>query len=89
MVTCIGQITPGAGTVVLTEAPAQPLPHEIVERAKPGCGVPTGARAGDTSTAASRLHSPKKSNAIPSRRWLQIVFKAAGPATDKFPVPRA
>jgi hypothetical protein len=83
MLICIGQITPGAGKVALAGAPSWPLPKEIVARVKPGFGVPTDARAGDTSAAASRLRDPEKSKPIPSRRWWQFVFKAAGPAGDK------
>ncbi len=85
----IGQITPGAGKVALAGAPSRPLPQEIVARAKTGFGVPTGAWAEDTSGASS-LPSPGKSKGMTSRRWLQFVFKAAGPASDKwFPVSRA
>lgn len=81
MLICIGQITPGAGKVELAGAPS--LPKEIVTRVTPGFGVPTDARAGDTSAAASRLRDPDKSKPIPCRRWWQFVFKVAGPAGDK------
>jgi asparagine synthase (glutamine-hydrolysing) len=85
----IGRIAPGAGKVALAVAPSRPLPQEIVARAKTGFGVPTGAWAGDTSTA-SGLRSPGRSKGMTSRRWSQFVFKAAGPAGDKWvPVSRA
>jgi len=85
----IGQIMPGAGKRALAAAPSHPLPAEIVARAKTGFGVPTGAWAGDIS-ASGGLHSPGKSKGLTSRTWSQFVFRAAGPAGDKWlPVSRA
>ncbi len=44
---------------------------------------------GDTSAEASGLRSPGKSKGMTFRPCLQLIFKAAGPADDKFPVSRA
>ena len=87
----IGQIRPGEGKVALAVAPSRPLPNEIVARAKTGFGVPTGAWAGDKDILASGgLRSPGKSKGLTSRMWSQFVFRAAGPAGDKWlPVSRA
>ena len=85
----IGQIMPGAGKLALAAAPSHPLPDEIVARAKTGFGVPTSAWAGDAS-ASSGLRSSGKSKGLTSRRWSQLVVKAAGPAGDNWlPVSRA
>ena len=89
MLTCIGQITPGAGKVALAGGPSRPLPQEIVARAKTGFGVSTGIWAADT-LAAGGLRRPAKSKSLISRRWLQFVLEAAGPAGDRwFPVSHA
>jgi len=79
----IGQIRLGEGKVALAEAPLRPLPDEIVARAKTGFGVPTGAWVGDSS-ASGGLRNPGKSKGLSSRRWSQFVFRAAGPAGDKW-----
>jgi asparagine synthase (glutamine-hydrolysing) len=85
----IGRIMPGAGKLALAAAPSHPLPDEIVARAKTGFGVPTSAWAGDAS-ASSGLRSSGKSKGLTSRRWSQLVVKAAGQASDKWlPVSRA
>jgi asparagine synthase (glutamine-hydrolysing) len=85
----IGRIMPGAGKLALAAAPSHPLPDEIVARAKTGFGVPTSAWAGDAS-ASSGLRSSGESKGLTSRRWSQLVVKAAGQASDKWlPVSRA
>ena len=85
----IGQIMPGAGKLALAAAPSHPLPDEIVARAKTGFGVPTIAWARDAS-ASGGLRISGKSKGLTSRRWSQLVFRAAGPAGDTWlPVSRA
>ena len=80
MLTCIGEITPGAGKVALAGAPSRPLPQEIVARAKTGFGVPTGAWARDTS----KVGGFGKSKGLTSRGWSQFVVRSAGTACDKW-----
>jgi asparagine synthase (glutamine-hydrolysing) len=85
----IGQIRPGEGKVALAGAPSRPLPNEIVTRAKTGFGVPTSAWAGE-ALASDGVRNPGKSKGLSSRRWSQFVFRAAGPAGDKWvPASRA
>jgi asparagine synthase (glutamine-hydrolysing) len=85
----MGEIRPGVGKNALAAAPSQPLPDEIVARAKTGFGVPTSAWAGE-ALASSGLRSSGKSKGLTSRRWSQLVVKTAGQAGNKrLLVPRA
>ena len=75
LVPTIGGLLPGAGKAALANAPTDPLPNEIVSRAKTGFGVPTGAwmdavaRAGRLSTDG--VHETK---GLMSRRWSRVVL---------------
>ena len=84
LVPLIPSLAPGTGKAALAMAPTSPLPKEIVERAKSGFGVPTGAWinavSDDSSGRAGRRSEPK---GLVSRRWSQAVLKGA--ALDKGP----
>jgi len=81
----------GTGKVAVVEAPSPSLslPNDILPASETRCGVPTGAGAGDTSVGVRQLTRWGKIESMTSRRWLQFVFKAAGPAVDKFAMPHA
>lgn len=50
---CIAGLAPGEGKRALARAPSKPLPDAIVNRAKTGFGVPTGAWLSATATAGA------------------------------------
>ena len=83
----IPALTPGVGKAALAEAPAVPLPNEIVTRAKSGFGVPTGAwmnaAAGKASGPIGRVPEAK---GLVSRRWSRAVLNGAAPTSSPLEV---
>ena len=75
----IGGLLPGAGKAALANAPAIPLPDEIVTRAKTGFSVPTETWM-DAAAGAPRLptNRARETRGLASRRWSRVVL--AGPA---------
>jgi len=75
----IPTLTSGVGKAALAEAPAVPLPNEIVTRAKSGFGVPTGAwmnaAVGEVSDPKGRVPEAK---GLVSRRWSRAVLSGVG-----------
>jgi asparagine synthase (glutamine-hydrolysing) len=77
----------GGGKATLADAPSNPLPREIVSRAKTGFGVPTGAWMDSVvEAAASSCDRAQEPEGLLSRRWSRLVL--AGPAIDRR-APRA
>jgi asparagine synthase (glutamine-hydrolysing) len=69
----IAKLVPGTGKLALANAPSQPLPSAVVDRAKTGFGVPTAAWM---SKASGRTSFDGKG--LTSRRWSQFVIGQAG-----------
>jgi asparagine synthase (glutamine-hydrolysing) len=71
----IPALTPGAGKAALAKAPSQPLPDEIVARAKTGFNVPTGRWMEATAARGSDpLARRPKGKGLISRRWALAVL---------------
>lgn len=70
----LAALAPGQGKAALAQAPALPLPDEIVARAKTGFGVPTGVWMAKclAQNAAPPLTAELKG--LVSRSWSQIVL---------------
>jgi asparagine synthase (glutamine-hydrolysing) len=73
---CVARLTPGAGKLALANAPLQPLPSAVVERAKTGFGVPTAAWMMKASEHAAQPSFDTKG--LTSRRWSQFVLGRSG-----------
>ena len=71
---CLPGLSPGAGKAALAGAPETPLPVEIVQRAKTGFGVPTGAWS---EAAAGGRIGVGTTKGLASRNWARTVFSAA------------
>src|SRR6266478_2952829 len=72
----IPALTPGAGKAALADAPAVPLPNEIVTRAKSGFGVPTGAwMNAAASEGLGAIGCVPEAKGLVSRRWSRMVLK--------------
>jgi asparagine synthase (glutamine-hydrolysing) len=83
----IPSIAPGMGKAALAAAPTEPLPEEIVTRAKSGFGVPTGAWINAVSDDTSeRTERRAESKGVISRRWSQAVLKGAALSERHFEV---
>jgi asparagine synthase (glutamine-hydrolysing) len=88
----IATLQPGAGKAALAAAPSQPLPAEVVTRAKTGFFVPTGAWMAEAAgRAAGSLKPPPKG--LASRQWARQVFgqaqRASGAASLSLAAARA
>jgi asparagine synthase (glutamine-hydrolysing) len=71
----VGNLPVGAGKQILASAPANPLPPEIVNRAKTGFSLPTGRWLGPlTGNTASEGRK-----GLDSRRWSRWVFEHQTP----------
>jgi asparagine synthase (glutamine-hydrolysing) len=68
-------LLPGAGKAALAQAPSRPLPDEVVERAKTGFTVPTGAWMARTAGTRPSDAGPK-SKGLVSRDWSRVVLSA-------------
>ena len=79
---CIAGLQPGEGKRALAKAPSKPLPDVIVNRAKTGFGVPTGAWL--SSVAAETGHAPHvpASKGEASRAWSAFVVERARHAPE-------
>ena len=75
----IAALQPGAGKAALAAAPRQPLPDEIVNRAKTGFFVPTGAWMAEAAGRAAGTSKPPPKG-VASRQWARQVFGALSPA---------
>jgi len=85
----IATLRPGDGKAALAAAPLQPLPSEVVSRAKTGFFVPTGAWMAEAAShgAGARAAPPK---GVASRLWARKVFGALSPARSRgAPAPAA
>jgi asparagine synthase (glutamine-hydrolysing) len=76
----VGAIAPGQGKALLAKAPANPLPAEVVTRAKTGFAVPTGAWLADCGPSARPPAVAIESKGLASRRWSRGVLAALAPA---------
>src|ERR1051326_1191209 len=72
----IATLAPGAGKLALANAPLQPLPNVVVDRAKTGFGVPTAAWMAKASAPAAQPSIDTKG--LTSRRWSQFVIGQSG-----------
>jgi asparagine synthase (glutamine-hydrolysing) len=83
---CIGSLAPGEGKRALAKAPAKPLPDAIVNRAKTGFGVPTGAWLSAVAAEATQGGAAGASKGAASRAWSAFVADRArdpvGPALE-------
>lgn len=75
----IATLKPGAGKAALAAAPSQPLPAEVVSRAKTGFGVPTAQWMAAAGGAKTALEAPA-SKGVVSRRWSHVVLAGASEA---------
>lgn len=66
-------LRPGAGKAALAAAPAVPLPASLVDRAKTGFTVPTGAWMANAAPRAAAADEPVRKGVV-SRGWSQLVF---------------
>ena len=84
MLICIGQIMPGAGKVELAGAPSGRCRKRSSRGRSPAsaCGPALGRGIHRRRPAVYAV--PENRKAMTFRRWLQLVFKAAGPAGDKW-----
>lgn len=77
-------ILPGMGKKALADAPALPLPDEVLSRAKTGFGVPTeewlNAALDEESTATAHR---AESKGLISRRWSQRVISELGASSQR------
>jgi asparagine synthase (glutamine-hydrolysing) len=71
----IAKLEPGMGKAALAQAPFTPLPEAVVNRAKTGFGVPTGAWMAAASEPGKGVREPK---GLVSRRWSRIVLAGSG-----------
>jgi len=75
----IPAITLGAGKAALAAAPTEPLPNEVVTRAKSGFGVPIGAWINSVGGGAfGPMGRVPETKGLGSRRWSQAVLNGAG-----------
>jgi asparagine synthase (glutamine-hydrolysing) len=69
----------GTGKKALAMSPSLALPDEVINRAKTGFGVPTGAwmkaAAGEAQSSAGNTTQPR---GLVSRRWLRLVLAGLG-----------
>jgi asparagine synthase (glutamine-hydrolysing) len=80
----IAALTPGVGKAALAKAPTEPVPSEIVTRAKSGFGVPTGAWMNDVLGKGSEPREfISESKGLVSRRWSRAVLNGAVPTSTQ------
>jgi asparagine synthase (glutamine-hydrolysing) len=84
----VATLQPGAGKAALAAAPLQPLPDEIVSRAKTGFFVPTGAWMAEAAAGAMGVRAPP-SKGLASRQWARKVFGALSQTTSRAAAPAA
>jgi asparagine synthase (glutamine-hydrolysing) len=77
----IATLRPGAGKAALAAAPRQALPAEVVDRAKTGFLVPTGAWMAEAAGRAAGAAKPPPKG-LASRQWARQVFGAAQRASE-------
>ena len=83
----IPAITLGAGKAALAAAPTEPLPNEVVTRAKSGFGVPIGAWINSVGGGAfGPMGRVPETKGLGSRRWSQAVLNGAGLAERSYGV---
>jgi asparagine synthase (glutamine-hydrolysing) len=78
----VATLQPGAGKAALAAAPLQPLPDEIVSRAKTGFFVPTGAWMAEAAARTAGVQS-SPSKGLASRQWARKVFGALAQTTGR------
>lgn len=78
----IPTLAPGVGKAALAKAPATPLPSEIIDRAKTGFGVPTGAWMAAAAGPKGAAKGTSARKGMVSRAWSQVVLSAAGPPAE-------
>ena len=75
---CISGLAPGDGKRALAKAPSKPLPAAIVDRAKTGFGVPTGAWLSAVAAETGPSCAPTASKGTASRAWSACVAHRFG-----------
>jgi asparagine synthase (glutamine-hydrolysing) len=75
---CIAGLAPGDGKRALAKAPSKPLPAAIVDRAKTGFGVPTGAWLSSVAGEAGPNCATTASKGAASRAWSRHVVEHDG-----------
>jgi asparagine synthase (glutamine-hydrolysing) len=73
----ISKLAPGAGKAALARAPSTPLPEAVVDRAKTGFTVPTGAWMSAACQHGKPSAGAREPKGLVSRRWSRVVL--AGP----------
>jgi asparagine synthase (glutamine-hydrolysing) len=79
----IPALTYGSGKVALANSPSAPLPDDIVNRAKTGFSIPTGAWMDAASGSPTARDKTKQSKGLISRRWSRAVFNGAAGVTPR------
>ena len=73
----ISKLAPAAGKAALARAPSTPLPEAVVDRAKTGFSVPTGAWMSAASPHWNPSEGARESKGLVSRRWSRVVLAGA------------
>lgn len=74
LATVIHRLEPGAGKTALANAPACPLPAEVVARAKTGFGVPTERWMAAAAGLQRETDGAAEPKGVVSRRWSRVVL---------------
>lgn len=73
----ITRLEGGVGKAMLARAPSTPLPEVVVNRAKTGFAVPTGAWMAAASQRGKPSKGLRESRGLVSRRWSRVVLRSA------------
>jgi asparagine synthase (glutamine-hydrolysing) len=76
----ISNLAPGTGKAALAGAPSRPLPEAVVNRAKTGFSVPTGAWMAAASQHGKPSEGAREPKGLVSRRWSRVVLE--GPSNS-------
>ena len=80
----LGSLSPGKGKEALARAPSRGLPQEVIDRAKTGFAVPTGAwMDGFAEQAIGAAASRAEIKGLQSRRWSRVVLAKGHKKTEE------
>jgi asparagine synthase (glutamine-hydrolysing) len=71
----ISKLAAASGKAALARAPSTPLPEAVVNRAKTGFVVPTGAWMSAASEHGKPSDGAREAKGLVSRRWSRVVLK--------------